>query len=435
MLSWQKPGPGERIYNCIKVEILTIIKLQKGKHMKYVPMLLAVFLRVTAAIFVQLLVWSTVFAQITVTNATFPIAGDTLKMAIDNFPSAGVTITPPGGNQNWNFTSLQVDSNQNIIYRLANEGSVQVPGAELFTNPSPNMEEYFNVTNNRFELQAHYGLLYDIALNSLFRYNPPLVERRAPLNFFDINQSSSAILEVFPPEAFPPALIAALIDSLPASPDSLRYRITINQLEVVDGWGDLSIPEGNYHVLREKRTQYKDNRLDAKLPTIGWIDITDAAIQAGFQGLGIDTTVAYYFHNNVEKEPIAIVHTSSNHLIVKYVTFKDSRPPVSNAETSDNNIPDGYVFHGNYPNPFNPTTTLWYEMPERGEVWIDIYNVLGNKVRTFVNGQLAAGQHTLVWDAKDDSGNQVSSGIYLVRMYAKGIGNPVVMTHKMVLMK
>jgi hypothetical protein len=96
----------------------------------------------------------------TITNATFPIAGDTLRFAIDYFPTGLVPFTPPGGPQEWDFTSLQTDENKSIIFRPASEGSqaASVLGAELFTVESPNTESYYNVTPTRFELQAYWGI-------------------------------------------------------------------------------------------------------------------------------------------------------------------------------------------------------------------------------------------------------------------------------------
>ncbi len=408
--------------------------------MKHVLKLFAAFLRVTTVIFVTLAVCPIAFAQITVTSATFPGAGDTLKMAVDNSPSLiNLIYTPPGGPQTWDLSGLQVHATQNFVYRAASAGSVsaQVPGAELVTlPPSPNAEEYYNVTSNRFELQAYYGIApYDLVSNALFHYGPPLAERQAPLNFFDIYASSSVILEKFPPSAFTPSLVAALRAlTAPAQPDSFRYRVAISQTDVVDAWGSLSIPGGTYNVLREKRTRYQETRLDGKYPPLGWLDTTDEAIQAGFHGLGVDTTVSFYFYNDVEKEPIARVTLNNAQNAAKQTLFKHN-PPVTSVASTENSIPNSYVLHGNYPNPFNPATTLLYDMPERGEVQIEIYNVLGKKLRTLVNGIQPAGRHTLVWDAKDDSGTHVTSGIYFVRMYAKGKGKPVVMTHKVMLMK
>ncbi len=151
-------------------------------------------------------------SQITVTSATFPVAGDTLRFAIDNSPGTIGSLTAPGP-QDWDFTSLSADATYNTVYRPASGGSVgaQVPGAELFTVGSLGSETYYNVTDTKFELQAYYGIVpYDLVANNIFEYYPPLSERRAPLNMFDINDSSSGFLELFVPSEFSPVLMLQL---------------------------------------------------------------------------------------------------------------------------------------------------------------------------------------------------------------------------------
>jgi hypothetical protein len=74
-------------------------------------------------------------------------------------------------------------------------------------------------------------------------------------------------------------------------------------------------------------------------------------------------------------------------------------------------FPNAFALQPAYPNPFNPTTTICYEVPVRGIVRVDIYNVLGRKTAELVNGIKTAGQHQITWDAGD-----LPSGIYFVQM-------------------
>ncbi|MCG3156243.1 MAG: hypothetical protein DKINENOH_02866 [bacterium] len=381
--------------------------------MQYAPKRSAALLSVITTFVVALMCCAPAFAQITVTNATFPSAGDTLKMAVNNSPSViNLIFTPPGGPQTWDLSGLNVDATQNFIFRAASEGSVsgQVSGAELVTlPPTPHAEEYYNVTANRFELQAYYGIApYDLVSNSLFHYNPPLTERQAPLNFFDIYASSSGILERFLPSAFKPALVAAL----PATLDSLRYRMAISQIDVVDAYGSMSIPGGTYDVLREKRTRYTETRLDGKHPILGWLDITNDAIQAGFHGLGVDTTVFFYFYNDVAKEPIARVTLNAAQSAAQQTLFRYN-PAVTSVASNESNIPSSYVLHGNYPNPFNPTTVISFQLPVYSEVTLSIFNTNGQLVKQLVAGEMSAGRHSFTWDATNERGERVASGVYL----------------------
>jgi len=74
----------------------------------------------------------------------------------------------------------------------------------------------------------------------------------------------------------------------------------------------------------------------------------------------------------------------------------------------------------NYPNPFNPQTAIVYDIAKAGQVSLSIYNVLGQKIRTLVDGLQNASRHTVQWDGKDDNGAQVTSGIYFYRIHAQG---------------
>jgi hypothetical protein len=81
-------------------------------------------------------------------------------------------------------------------------------------------------------------------------------------------------------------------------------------------------------------------------------------------------------------------------------------------------LPQAFSLGQNYPNPFNPLTEMVFDVPRRSHVRVTIYNILGHKVRTLVDEELAAGSYVRSWDGADDAGRSISSGIYLYRMEA-----------------
>ena len=94
-------------------------------------------------------------------------------------------------------------------------------------------------------------------------------------------------------------------------------------------------------------------------------------------------------------------------------------------------LPTEYALYENYPNPFNPTTTIKYELPEVSEVSLVIYNLQGKSVRTLVSASLPAGSYTVDWDGRNDKGMQMASGAYLLKMSAGSF----IQTKKLMLMK
>ena len=95
-------------------------------------------------------------------------------------------------------------------------------------------------------------------------------------------------------------------------------------------------------------------------------------------------------------------------------------------------IPTTFELFPNFPNPFNPSTTIRYGVPEAAAVSLVVYNMLGQKVATLMHGaEQPAGFHAAVWDGRSDAGTQVAGGVYFVRMRA----GRFMQTQKMVLVK
>jgi len=94
-------------------------------------------------------------------------------------------------------------------------------------------------------------------------------------------------------------------------------------------------------------------------------------------------------------------------------------------------IPASTKLKNNYPNPFNPSTTINFDLAKKGDVSIIIYNVLGQKVKTLLNNVKNAGNHQVVWNGLNQVGNKVVSGVYFIEMTAKNYSA----TKKMLLVK
>jgi hypothetical protein len=86
-------------------------------------------------------------------------------------------------------------------------------------------------------------------------------------------------------------------------------------------------------------------------------------------------------------------------------------------EGRESDLPeDGYVLEANYPNPFNPTTTIEFVLPQAERVILTVYDMLGREVKTLVNAELGSGTHTVVFEGKN-----LSSGVYIYRLQAGNV--------------
>ncbi len=79
-------------------------------------------------------------------------------------------------------------------------------------------------------------------------------------------------------------------------------------------------------------------------------------------------------------------------------------------------LPEKFVLKQNYPNPFNLTTTIHYQLPEKSEVWLAIYDMNGKITRILENGSRDAGEYQVLWDGRDANGQVAASGIYITRI-------------------
>jgi hypothetical protein len=139
---------------------------------------------------------------------------------------------------------------------------------------------------------------------------------------------------------------------------------------------------------------------------------------------GLDTAVVYQLAFSPANP--SVIYAATNDGLYRldgltvFVNTKESRT-----------YPDGFTLRQNTPNPFNPFTTISFQLPRPGAVNLSVYSITGQKVRTLVSSKLSAGTHSVSWDGQDDAGGPVSSGVYLSRLESGGKA----LTGKMLLIK
>ncbi|MCG8326246.1 MAG: T9SS type A sorting domain-containing protein [Chitinophagales bacterium] len=325
-------------------------------------------------------------AQITVTNSTFPEVGDTLLTAVDNIPS-NIVITPAGPDQSWSYVNLEAPFNRSSVLQPAEQGpgAYAFPSADYYTEYTEGVVAYYKVSNNKVEIIGLYGEdPIGLGLQTASNIEPALPVRRAPMNFLDVNQVEYDVSVPIDADDLP----TAILENFPITPDSLRVRANVSRLDVVDAWGTLTIPGGIYDVLREKRTEYREVRLDAKIGIFDWYDVTDIALEfLPLENLGQDTSISYHFISNETIEPIAIVEMNNDETIVERVEFK-ANTVTSSLQTLSDLKPGVYAF----PNPAIVSVRFEFTDLPSGKYKLKILNILG--IEVWSHDYRITGNHT-----------------------------------------
>ncbi len=314
-----------------------------------------------------------VTAQITITNSVFPAVGDTFHFAFGNQAGAiNQIFTPPGGGQQWDLSNLQPTQYWNQIMRNPASGSAQAsfPGASILYNPlNSNNQVYLQVTGNQVLNMGYFGLdELGLGLNLLFKKIPSLEETWAPVNFFDIRQSTSNVLTAFDAPIAPPILL-----NLVPTADSFRIRVTYQRVSTIDAYGTLTIPGGAFDVLRKKQTEYKSQAVDVKVAPLGWIDISTIGGQQ-ILPLGTDTITTFHFLNDVSKEAIAICTLNTAQNTVTVVQYKALNTPTATFAPTFNES----LFA--YPNPVQNTLYVHFANDAVATYQIQLINAQGRLI-------------------------------------------------------
>ena len=117
-----------------------------------------------------------------------------------------------------------------------------------------------------------------------------------------------------------------------------------------------------------------------------------------------------------------------NHIMKDVIEWMQNSP---NADITGDEVPAAYGLAQNFPNPFNPSTTIKFDMKAKGHVSLKVYNVAGQLVKTLADGVFNAGSHSVNWDGTNNAGAKVASGVYFYKMETKNFSQ----TKKMVMLR
>ncbi len=147
--------------------------------------------------------------------------------------------------------------------------------------------------------------------------------------------------------------------------------------------------------------------------------------------INLSLALAFAYETSTGYDLSGIQTFDSTSSITAYVShfskvIGTNKSDVTDVKTVENNIPSRFALKQNYPNPFNPSTNIEYDLPQKSYVELNVYNILGEKIATLVNGVKEAGSHIVNFNP----GN-ISSGLYIYQLRT----NKVTISRKMIFMK
>lgn len=149
---------------------------------------------------------------------------------------------------------------------------------------------------------------------------------------------------------------------------------------------------------------------------------SDADLSVGSGSFGLEESLRIFYWNTSSQQWELVggsVDTAFNEVTASiasagvYAAFTTDIATDINDDLEDSSLPESFELNQNFPNPFNPVTTISFNLPVASEVRLEVYNILGQVVETLYEGRLSAGVHSYTWD-----GSTAASGVYLYRLTA-----------------
>lgn len=158
-----------------------------------------------------------------------------------------------------------------------------------------------------------------------------------------------------------------------------------------------------------------------------WIEIAHFQTHAELEGQGSTNSQTSYQWIDDSVEPgIAYSYRLSD---MSYLgVLKTNSESIVDIYTGLS-VPQSFALHQNHPNPFNPSTSISYDLPQLADVNLIIYDISGREIKTLIQTTQSAGTYSVQWDGSDDSGEKLSTGVYLCRIGAGGFSKTIKMVY------
>ena len=385
--------------------------------------------------FLILLGCMTSSAQITINwPGVFP---RTISVGVDTIVDvSSLNLGQTGGPQTWNYNGtilfpVTFDvllpagtpyanepgfANAEWVYKLVQYipeihiEDVPLLGTISITDTTIEVYNYRQISDG-WMIELGMGFDYPVMQGSPFVYDTPSQNYPNPL---DVNSGEWLEKRVFNPE-----LVYSIF--------RLPCVVTDSTIVKVNGWGNLTTPIGTYPCIQLMRHEFRN----IYLPPQGFIpafseDQESYSYQWVTYGFDMVLMVTSY-------DDQAVYDTADVVILATGPVGVECDPECQDPRA----IPTEYTLRQNFPNPFNPTTTIRYALPTTAKVDLNIFSILGQKLITLESTVRSAGIYTATWDGRDSRGKQVPGGLYFYQLKATPLngGETIVQTKKMIMTK
>lgn len=343
------------------------------------------------------------------------------------------------------FLLAEASSNDWNIFQdrfdLAYDWALHHEGASSFANMFPGPPGFTNLQ----DLITNYGVGWP-AYKYPFRMLENHDEQRY-INYHSPEQTKNAATLLFSIPGVP-----MLYAGQEVGETSQRGLIDWNQ-------DDMGLAEYYYHLVQARnlfpalrygdfeRLNSSNNRVfafarytEGEAPLVAILNYdngtSDAVIDFQPNGWGLEQANTYYLNDLLAGEGTMSTWEDIQSLALQLEPYQAKLYAITDTLVTldvpeNRELPSDFSFSQNYPNPFNATTNLNFTIPMQNHVSVTVFNVLGEKVRTLADGTMTAGSHYLFWDGRNDTGDDLTSGIYFCRFDTEGYSRTI----KLVLMK
>lgn len=306
--------------------------------------------------------------QITVTQSTFPVVGDTLSTIIDN--NTPINVGAPGADLTWDMSMLTGAFVRERLFLPPSAGnqSELYPTADMVMQTVNEQDVYLQVADNEItEIGRSGAFIPGIEIPAMYDDRP--VFRRAPMQYGDQFEDDSSVSVEVDGALIPEELTMGL------SIDSLRVSVVTSNNSTVDAFGTLILPSGSYEVLRERSNLSVNTKIYAK-SFLGWTEIPPSLL-AGSQFedfIGEQNSTVYNFYSNDAKEILArvLLDTDGNTVSTEFMGTEIS----SNLQTISPNQNEIIAF----PNPSYGDINIEMINYPLGKYKMEVYNIVGKKL-------------------------------------------------------